>query len=878
MLRAVGLELESELPFAGLHQLLGPLLPSVAELPSRQREVLESALAIGPSVTHDGLAVAAGVLGVLAGAAQRSPLLVVIDDAQWIDSGSFDAVLFAFRRLRDERIALVVGSRLEGTVPVVRPGDFLEIGLHPLDMHSARLLVSEHTPSPLDHATVDRLVALGGGVPLALIELARSGGSIDPGSFGTADSPNSITPLVDRLFGQRIRELTSSVATATLLAALDEPTEQDAFLRAGQILGVTPSDWEEAERASVLRIADGRVDFHHPLLREAVLSAASPEARRRAHLAIAEAMEARGDADRAVTHRGAGTIGADEALAAKLEQAAERHRDRAGHIAAARALVQSSRLSPTATESARRLLLAADDARRGGEPGWAESLAVEVRRASPDPLLRARAELIQAHIEARRGSTDAALGRYQRVADQVSRVAPDLAALALTYASSAAAVVGDMSGALRVALRADAMPRDQLSEETVIAMRETLGVALALTGDARRAHPLLSEVATWYERQPDRVGAEYVAEALTWLGDFARVRRLLDDLAADARGLGAPGLLIQTLALRADLGYRTGDWSAAIGDASEAVSLAEDCGQPVLLAYSLAVLAILEAGTGADGARATAERALEGGREHGLHVVEESACFALAVVELAAGNPEAALVELEPVAAAAADGGRGEPAMSLWPAELIEALIVVDRRAEADVVLDRLEAQGARTGGAWAQGVAARYRGVLADEETLDAVFTTAIEHHRNVGMPFELARTRLCYGQRLRRSGRRIAARAEIREALSTFRSLNASTWVARAERELAGSGERLRHAAVSDRDALTSQELQIARLIAAGVTNREAAADLFLSPKTIETHLTRIYRKLGIRSRSQLASRMSSDSTQLLTSHDLTTTGPTP
>ena len=502
------------------------------------------------------------------------------------------------------------------------------------------------------------------------------------------------------------------------------------------------------------------------------------------------------------------------------------------------------------------MLLAADDARRAGEWERARQLTAEARRVSPDRLLRARADLIEGHIEARRGSTDAALRRYQRVAEQAAATAPDLAALALTYASSACTVVGDVTGALRAAERAHSIDRALLSEETAIAVAESLGSALALSGEPAAAVVPLHEAAGWYERQPQRVGAEYVAEALMWLGEFGRVRRLLDDLEADSRSLGAPGLLIQTLGLRADLRYRTGEWSSALADAEEAAGLARDTGQTVLLAYPLAILSLLEGVTGrADAAREAAARAREGARQHGLRVVDESVAFALGALELSAGNPEAALVELEATAAAVASSGRIQPAVSLWPAELIEALIAANRRAEAEAALDALNAQAERAQGAWARGVVGRYRGLLSEEQRFDEIFAGAVANHQASEMPFELARTRLCYGQRLRRAGRRVDARAQIRSALATFETLRAVQWIARAERELAGTGEHLRRAPDADRDELTPQELQIARLIAAGATNREVAANFFLSPKTIETHLTRIYRKLGVRSRSELA-----------------------
>jgi DNA-binding CsgD family transcriptional regulator len=336
------------------------------------------------------------------------------------------------------------------------------------------------------------------------------------------------------------------------------------------------------------------------------------------------------------------------------------------------------------------------------------------------------------------------------------------------------------------------------------------------------------------------------------------VRGLLDDVIADARRAGGLSVLNQALVLRADLGYRTGEWQHALADATESVALARDAALSIHSAYALAMLSVLEAARGEERARDHARAAIELGRRHALRVVDECATFALAALELGQGRPADALEYLEPLAADVARTGRGEPAVVLWPADLIEALIATERRKDAGDALAALDAQARRTGGAWAEGVVARYQGVLADDAGIDAPFEHGLARHARSGMPFELARTRLCYGERLRRAGRRIDARVQLREALERFDALGAAGWAERARRELAASGQRLRRGPQRDRDRLTHQELQIARCVADGATNKEAAADLFLSPKTIETHLTRVYRKLGIRSRSELVAAM--------------------
>ena len=828
VLRTTGIEAESELPFASLHALLTPLLGRVRELPEHQRAAL--------ALDAHGFATFAAVVSLLGICSERRPLLLVIDDAQWVDTASMDALVFATRRLVDDRVSFVFAAREVPTaLRAARPP---ELRLEVLDAAAARALAGRRA---LGEAALRRVVELAEGVPLALVELAALGDEVEhrlalPGG------------VVERLFGERVERLPDAAATAALVAALEETGEADAMVRAAAALGATDAAWEQAERASVVRLQPGRIEFEHPLLRAAVTSRASPSASRAAHAALADAL--RSAPHRAAWHRAAAAIGPDETIAAALERAA----DQAGHAAAARALERAARLSPDASERARRLIDAGECARRAGRIEWADTLASE---ALAHPAFRTRAELLRAHVEAWHGSTLAAQRSYVRVAEHAGET--ELGAVALGYAAAMAVVAGDTHAALEAALKARRVPATQLSEATLVAVRESLGSVLALRGDSVRARPLLDGAVRWYEHQPRRSGAEFAAEALMWLGEQTRVRTLFDDVITEARRSGDLSVLNQALVLRADLGYRTGDWQRALADAAESVALARDVGQSVHLAYARAMLAILEAARGDEReARDDAGEARELGRRHGLRVVDEYASFALGALELARGRPEGSLEYLEPLAADVARTGRGEPAVVLWPADLIEALIATDRRDDAAEALAALDGQARRTGGAWAQGVVARYRGVLAGEADIDAAFEPAIACHERSQMPFELARTRLCYGERLRRAGRRIDARAQLRQALVCFDALGARGWAERARRELAGSGQRVPRGPQRDRERLTPQELQIARCVARGATNKEAAADLFLSPKTIETHLTRVYRKLGVRSRSELAVAM--------------------
>ena len=851
LLRATGIQLDAEWPFGALRTLFRPLRGDIDGVAPAAREALTDA-GRADAPQPDEFAVAGAVLATLSVAAERAPVLIALDDAQWIDQATLRSLLLAFRRLEDEPVMLVLAGRHE----LLERADFERLGFRRISIdpltraESVELARRLGAGEAADAIGVQRVAELSGGVPLAVRELARARAT----DSLAAPVPEPVPSLVRRLFGARVIELSRPEREAALIAALDHESELQAFVDAAALRDVGSDAWGSLERASVLRIEHGRAMFNHPLVREAVIAQARPPELRAAHLALADALSGRGAEDHALLHRAAGTLIADDDLAGQLERSAEDHRTRSGYLRAAQTLHHAARLSGNVHDRARRLLAAADSARRAGRDVWAEQLAVEARTASPSQDVLARADFLQAHVEARRGSMQAAYRRYLRVAEQVGARDPDLAALSLTYAASAAVVRGDLRAAIGAASAAGEYA--PISEETSLSVSETLGTVLTLSGERSRARPLLERVAAFYESRRVRAGAEYVAGTLIWIGEFGRAGALLDDIIGDARQLRASGLLIQALVLRAELGYRTGAWAAALADGTEAVRLAEDTGDEAPLAYALATIAGLEAATGqVDTARASADRARQIARGHGLVIVEEQASAALGALELAAGRPELALVELEPLAAAAAQTGRVEPAVALWPPDLIESLVALDRTSDAMLALDRLEDQARQTGGGWARGVVQRYRGLLTDGADSDVAFEQALEYHRQSAMPFELARTQLCHGQRLRRDGRRVAARGELLAAWSTFRQLRATLWARKAEQELESSGAVLRQVTVDNRDQLTPQERQIAGVIASGATNREAAAELFLSPKTIETHLTRIYRKLGVRSRSQLA-----------------------
>ncbi len=512
---------------------------------------------------------------------------------------------------------------------------------------------------------------------------------------------------------------------------------------------------------------------------------------------------------------------------------------------------------------------------RGGESGWwrpprrpgspaarrtPASCSREAAALAGDASLRADIALKEAMLEAWLGSVEVAAERYARIAEEVVDRDPERGAYALTHAAATAVAAGDTGSALASARRAAALlPGGGVSEPTAWAVRETLGTVLVLRGEPGEGAPLLREAAARFERSGELPGRDYVAQALLWVEDYDLARRLLDPLVAHASRVGDIRALTSALEVQAQLDYRTGAWSAAHAAASESVRLSADTELTVQLAYSLAVLACVEAGCGVAAAGEHAAQADEIAARNRLRVIGEYTGAARGLEALGRGEPDEALALLEAVAERVERTGRRQPGVLQWEADLLEAAVHVERVELARTRLADLERQAAETGHAWGAAVAARIAGLLADDYR--PRFEEALRLHERAAAPFEAARTRLCFGRRLRRDGLRVEAREQLRAAGEGFRGLGAAPWLEAGERELRATGERLRRRAPAEPEELTEQERAIAGLVAGGASNKDVAAQLFLSAKTVEAHLTRIYRKLGVNSRTQLARRLTSD-----------------
>jgi DNA-binding CsgD family transcriptional regulator len=855
VLRARGIETESDIPFAGLAELVTPLLDRLDDIPEVQSRALRGALALGPATPHDRFTVPAGLLSLLAVAAEEQPVLVSIDDAQWLDEPSLEAFLFAGRRLGAEGIAML-GSLRDGTAVAGMEVPWLErLPVPPLADGEARELLDAERLAP---SVAERLVSTAAGNPLALLEIPRLLSDGQRAGREPLEEPLRPGTGVERAFRRALDALADEARRALLLAATAHTGRLEVIEAALRESGLELEQLAAAEAARLIAIDEGELEFRHPLLRSTAYHAAGAAERRAAHGALAAAAPD-GSPERA-WHLAAGAVAPDEQIAAALEAAALDARGRGAHATAARDFGRAAQLTPEDEPRARRLLEAATDATRSGEADRAFALLGEASRLATDPLLAADVQRMTGHVEMRRGSPLVANELLVAEAERVRSRDPRRAAGMFLEASVSHMITGDMHALVATAERARALatsadPAVELLATTVI------GEAYLALGDVEQGEPLLSACEPYLLEGDPLAIVEVVgmaAHASLWIEKFDRAQRILDHLIAAARNASAVSALIYPLAARSHLDFRLGRWAAARAEAAESVELAQDTGQLPLLAHSLAALAHIEAAAGQE----------EDCRRHvteGLALVarfqgEATATYmtaALGLLELGMGRIPEAIEVLEETQRTADRLGM-QPALVMSTPDLVEAYARAGRRDDAQALIDVFEARGRKTGARWPQAAVARLRALLAPDDEMRAGFEAALVLHDGLPMPFERARTLLCFGERLRRARQRADAREPLKEALETFERLGARGWAERTRTELRATGEQQARRTETAAEQLTPHELQIAVLVAQGMTNREAASALFLSPKTIEYHLGQIYRKLDVRGRAQLARLM--------------------
>ena len=848
--RAAGIKAEMELSFAGLHQLCSPFLDRLERLPGPQRDAISTAFSLRGGDAPDRFAVGLAVLSLLSGVAGERPLVCVVDDAQWLDRASAQALAFVARRLAAEPIGIVFAVR--------QPGDkqdltgLAELAVGGLADSEVRALLDSVITGPLDERVRDRMVAETRGNPRALLDLAHgltpeqvAGGF---GSPGTAAMPVQI----EEGFRRRLKPLPPATRLLLLIAAAEPVADPVLVWRAAGQLGVEAAAVAPAAAAGLIE-ADGQVRFRHPLTRSAVYRAASPEEQQRVHRALAEATDPDVDRDRRAWQLGHATPGLDEGVAAELERSADPARARGGLAAAAAFLERAAELTPDPDRRAHRALVAAQSKHQAGAPTAALRLLAMAQAGPLDDVSHTRAELLRAQMAADLGRGHDAPPLQLAAARRLEPCHHGLARETYGHAFSAARTAGRMA------------PRDLILEVAEAARAAQPG------SQPPRACDLLLDGLAVLTREGYAVGAPILAKALSafrhedvstelgfrWMPLACRMANdvwdddswhaLSDRLIELAREAGALTVLPVALLLGMTIQLLAGEFAIAASMAQEAGAVARATRNPQS-PYGPLLLAAWQGRDAEAGqlvAAATGEMVARGEGQW------------LTVAHWAAAMLNNGLGRYDDALAAAEQGCEypDELGLATWSmVELIEAAARTGQPERATGALRRLAETTSAAGTDWALGVQARSRALLSEGESAERLYREALERLSRTRVRAELARAHLLYGEWLRRQKRRVDAREQLRDAYEMLTAMGMEGFAERARRELLATGETIRKRAPGTAVELTPQEAEIARLAGSGHTNPEISTQLFISPRTVEWHLRKVFAKLGISSRKEL------------------------
>ena len=857
VLRSAPGESEMELAFAALHQFCAPLLGPLDQLPGPQGDALRTTFGLEAGAVPDRFFVGLAVLGLLSDAADEGPLLCVVDDAQWIDQASGEALAFVARRLLAESVVMLFATRGPATLRLP------ELALKGLADADARELLASAVPGPMDERVASRLVAEAQGNPLALLELPRGMTTSElAGGFGVPGAL-SLQGKIEESFRHRLALLPPETQTLLLIAAA-EPTGDPALLwRAAQQLGIPEAAARAAESEGLLTL-DGAVLFRHPLVRSAVYGAADAGERRQVHGALADATDPRIDPDRRAWHRAQATSLPNEEVAAELERSATRAQARGGFAAAAAFLQRAADLTPEESRRSRRALAAADAKVESGALDDARRLVATAESGLLSELELARARLLRGRIAflATRSTDSVAL--LLEAAERLNQLDPDLAREtyleALTAAIHAGPLAGPGASAREVAEAALAAPQ---------ALRPR-GLDLLLDGlRAAYVDSYAAAVPTLREAQRAIVSGMSQAEQLRWmwgatvstllLWDDEAWERLADQHLELIRETGALGELPSALGHRGQMHVFAGQLASAASLYDALQEASELTGSPLAPYHGAGLVAMR-------GREAEARRLIDNARSEVIGRGEgaglEFMDWAESVLYNGLGRYDDALAAAQRVL------GEAELVPANWAMpELIEAAVRVGSPQLAAEALERLTERSSASGTEWALGVAARSRALL-DEARAETFYVEAVERLGRTRMAVDLARAHLLYGEWLRRQRRRLDARKQLRTAYEMFSEFGMEAFADRARVELLATGERARTRTFETRDDLTPQEAEIARLARDGLSNTEIGARLFISKHTVEYHLRKVFAKLGISSRTKLAEVLPPESSAALLS----------
>ena len=848
VVRAAGAESEMELAYAGLQQLCAPLLDRLEALPGPQREALSTAFGLSAGDPPDRFFVGLAVLSLCAEAADDRPLLCVVDDAQWLDRASAQALAFVARRLHAESVALVLAIRETGDETEL-PG-LPDVTVRGLTDADARTLLESAMHVHLDEGVRDRIVAETHGNPLALLELPRAMTPAElAGGYGLPEAA-PVASRIEQGFRRRFESLPPPARQLLLTAAAEPVGDAPLVWRAAERLGIGAEAAVAAESAGLL-VIDGRVRFRHPLVRSAAYRASAPPERKEVHQALADVTDPDRNPDRRAWHRAHAANGPDEDVAAELERSASRAEARGGIAAAAAFLERAAELTPDAARRGGRALAAAQAKFDAAAYEDAVALVATAQSCPLDALQRALLQRLRGQLAfARRRGTDAP----PLLLEAAKRLEPLDAGLARdTYleALGAAIFAGRLGGSRGVREAAEAARAAPPAPDLPRAIDLLLdGLAIRFTdGYVAGLQPLRRALHAYLEEQERREAdlrwlwlAWPVASELLDDEPWPRMTTRAVSLARDAGALaGLPIALLYGAAVH----VYAGEFAAASALVEEAHAITEATGDP--LGYSSVLLPAYR------GVEAPALELIEAGARDAVARGEGRslalADYARAVLYNGLGRYKDAHAAAERACEHDALG------MVAWPlVELVEASARSGSLDVAAAALRRLEERTRAAGTEWALGIEARSRALLADGGSADALYREAIERLGRSRIAVHLARAHLLYGEWLRREQRRVEAREHLRAAHEMLAAMGAQAFAERARGELLATGETVRKRTVETRDELTAQEAQIARLARDGRTNPEIGGQLFISPRTVEWHLHNVFTKLGIRSRREL------------------------
>jgi DNA-binding CsgD family transcriptional regulator len=850
--RVAGVELETELAFAGLQQLCAPLLCHLEGLPPPQRDALQVAFSLSAGPVPDCYLVGLAVLTLLSEVAEERPLLWVIDDVQWLDSESKRCLAFVARRLLAEPVVMVFavrepsGERALSGLP--------ELVVRGLANRDARLLLASTVRGPLDEQVRDRIVAETRGNPLALLELPRNG---TPAALaGGFDLPGA-WPLVSRIeqsFLERVRSLPEETQLLLLLAAAEPVGDAILLWRAAELLGIGADAAAAAEAAGLVEFG-ARVRFRHPLVRSAAYRGAALKDRQRVHRALAAVTDLALDPDRRAWHRAQSAPAPDETVARELERCAVRARRRGGVAAAATFLERAAQLTPDPAARGVRAMAAAQAKFDAGAFDAASELVATASMSRLDELQRARLERLQ-------GSIAYALTRGREALDLLlgaaKRLEPvDPAFARETYAEAMVAAIrigrfGHGDELRRVAEAARAGPPAPAPRRAIDLLLD--GLIARSTEDYAAAVSLLQQALAAFLGEPPRMDdvGRCWDRSLTAMDlfDYESGTELSEKLTRIAREAGALAVLPWALNYLAVHRMFAGEFGEAAQLLEEADEITAATGAARIGGYSVLLAAFA------------------GERAHTLELreavirdaTERGEGFPIVIAEWATAVLFNGLCAYRDAVLAARQAAQLEQlgaGVSALP-ELVEAATRSHEPSLAAWALEQLTSHTALIDNDWAAGIEARSRALVAEGQAAEGLYREAIEHLARGRMTIHLARARLLYGEWLRREDRRVDARQELRIAHDALDSVGANAFADRARRELLATGETVRAHAPEARDVLTAQEAQIARLARDGQTNIEIGSQLFLSPRTVEYHLSKVFAKLSIASRRELAAAL--------------------